>query len=88
MQSKQYWRDWFLGLTNQFLDVKIAKVLLLAEKERMDKDLTIANMQGRFRLNVLHNVGHCMHEDDPLNTARQLHLMITSFRVPVSISDS
>jgi protein phosphatase methylesterase 1 len=44
MQSKQYWKDWFLGLTQQFLNVKIPKLLLLAEKERMDKDLTIANM--------------------------------------------
>ena len=77
-----------MGLTKQFLDVKIAKLMLLAEKERMDKDLTIANMQGKFRLNVLHNVGHCMHEDDPLNTARELHKMVIAFRVPVSISDS
>jgi protein phosphatase methylesterase 1 len=46
---------------------------MLAERERMDKDLTIAQMQGRFRLVVLHETGHYMHEDDFKNTAAQFH---------------
>ena len=44
MDSKQYWKDWFAGLTHDFLEIKLPKLLLLAEKERMDKELTIANM--------------------------------------------
>lgn len=31
---------------------------MLAEKERLDKDLTVAQMQGKFRLVVLQNTGH------------------------------
>ncbi len=34
--------EWFLGLTKAFLNVRIPKILMLAEKERMDKELTVA----------------------------------------------
>ena len=43
---------------------------MTAEKERMDKELTIAQMQGKFRLSVLYNVGHYMQEDDFKGTAK------------------
>jgi len=42
IKSEQYWMNWFKGLTNSFLSLKIPKILMLAEKERMDKELTIA----------------------------------------------
>ena len=42
INSEQYWMNWFTGLTNSFLSLKIPKILMLAEKERMDKELTIA----------------------------------------------
>lgn len=44
MKSEKYWMSWFKGLTGSFLNVHIPKLLMLAEKERMDKDLTIAQM--------------------------------------------
>lgn len=34
--------DWFRGLTNSFLSIRIPKILMLAERERMDKELTVA----------------------------------------------
>jgi len=42
MKSETHWISWFKGLTNSFLDIKVPKLLMTAEKERMDKDLTIA----------------------------------------------
>ena len=42
MKSEKHWMSWFKGLTSCFLSVHIPKLLMLAEKERMDKDLTIA----------------------------------------------
>ena len=45
--------EWFKGLTDSFLKISIPKLLMLAEKERMDKDLTIAQMQGKFKLVVI-----------------------------------
>ena len=38
---------------------------MLAGIERMDKDLTIAQMQGKYKLSIMRNVGHIMHEDKP-----------------------
>ena len=47
MASKPYWESWFKGLTQCFLGVKVPKQLLLAGSDRMDKELTIAQMQGK-----------------------------------------
>lgn len=44
LKSSQHWTSWFKGLTNSFLGVKFPKLLMVAEKERMDKELTIAHM--------------------------------------------
>ncbi len=52
--------------------MKIPKMLLLADSDRMDKELTIAHMQGRFKLMVLENVGHIIHEDEPRKVAQIL----------------
>ena len=35
----------------------------------MDKELMIAQMEGKFKLVVLENVGHCVQEDSPLKLA-------------------
>jgi len=70
MASKEHWVSWFRGLTNDFLGLKYPKILLLAGSDRMDKDLTIAHMQGKFRMIVLHDVGHVVHEDDPNGTEK------------------
>ena len=40
-------------------------MLLLAGSDRMDKELTIAHMQGKFKLVVVDNVGHVIQEDRP-----------------------
>lgn len=55
---------WFKGLSTSFLNVPFAKILLLAGAERMDKELTIAHMQGKFRLKVIYDVGHSVQEDN------------------------
>lgn len=48
LASQQYWTGWFKGLTESFLESPLKKQLLLAGSERMDKELTIAQMQGKF----------------------------------------
>lgn len=58
MATKPYWIEWFKGLTDIFLNLRIPKQLLLAGNERMDKELTIAHMQGKFKMVVVENVGH------------------------------
>ena len=41
------------------------KQLLLAASDRMDQELTIAHMQGKFKMVVIDNVGHVIQEDRP-----------------------
>lgn len=64
MESKKYWNEWFEGLTKVFLKVSIPKELVMAGPERMDKELTIGHMQGKFKLVNYNNVGHFVHEDN------------------------
>jgi protein phosphatase methylesterase 1 len=79
--------DWFKGLTEAFLSIRIPKLLLLAEKDRMDKELMIAQMQGKFKMVVLFHVGHVMQEDDAPNTALNIYLMITQFKIPMNLAE-
>jgi protein phosphatase methylesterase 1 len=79
--------DWFEGLTKIFLNIKIPKILLLAGCERMDKELTIAQMQGKFKLCVINNVGHIIHEDNPTETYHIIDDFIKTFRIPAKVKD-
>jgi len=67
-----YWTSWFTGLSNKFLSVRAARLLVLAGAERLDKELMIGQMQGKFQLVVLTGVGHMVHEDDPPKLAEVL----------------
>ncbi|KAF9301235.1 Protein phosphatase methylesterase 1 [Mortierella antarctica] len=70
--SEQYWKEWFTGLTQKFLSSRTAKLLILAGTDRLDKDMTIAQMQGKFQMLVFPNSGHAVQEDDPGRMAREL----------------
>lgn len=54
--------DWFKGLSNKFIAAKPSKLLVLAGADKLDTPLMIAQMQGKFQLNVIQNVGHCLQE--------------------------
>jgi hypothetical protein len=54
--------DWFTGLSSQFLVARTARLLVLAGTERLDKELMIGQMQGKFQMVVVPNVGHMVHE--------------------------
>ncbi|KAG8171946.1 hypothetical protein JTE90_016984, partial [Oedothorax gibbosus] len=64
-KTEKFWNGWFEGLSNMFLSTSIPKLLLLAGVDRLDKDLTIGQMQGKFQMQVLPQCGHAVHEDDP-----------------------
>lgn len=64
--TEVYWRGWFEGLSQQFLDSPSpAKMLLLAGIDTLDRALTIGQMQGKFQMEVLPECGHAVHEDVP-----------------------
>ena len=64
-QTEKHWPGWFHGLSSTFLSVPTAKLLLLAGIDRLDKELTVGQMQGKFQMQVLPQCGHAVHEDVP-----------------------
>ena len=81
MESKPFWNEWFIGLTKAFLSCTIPKTLMLAGIERMDKDLTITQMQGKYKLSIVRGVGHFMHEDKPEDVMKEIKDFIATFRI-------
>ena len=73
LKSSPYWRDWFIGLSELFLNAKVSKMLMLADTDRLDKPLTIGQMQGKYQLAVMGGgVGHTVHEDSPQRVAEKI----------------
>lgn len=54
--SAPYWRGWYEGMSELFLTVKAPKILMLAGSDRLDKTLTIGQMQGKFQMSLLPQV--------------------------------
>lgn len=70
--TEPYWESWFTGMSQKFLRGRGAKILMLAGTDRLDKDLMIGQMQGKFQLVVLPEAGHFIQEDVPDRTAELL----------------
>ncbi|OQD73074.1 hypothetical protein PENDEC_c017G05866 [Penicillium decumbens] len=70
--TKPFWENWFIGLSRKFLDARGGKLLLLAGTDRLDKELMIGQMQGKYQLQVFPEAGHFVQEDQPIKTAQVL----------------
>ncbi|KAI0906376.1 protein phosphatase methylesterase 1 [Ustulina deusta] len=70
--TQPYWENWFAGLSGKFLAGKGGKLLLLAGTDRLDTELTIGQMQGKYNLQVFPEAGHFIHEDLPEKIAISL----------------
>ncbi|KJZ78364.1 Protein phosphatase methylesterase 1 [Hirsutella minnesotensis 3608] len=67
--TQPFWEGWFVGLSKKFLHAKGGKLLLLAGTDRLDTELTIGQMQGKYALQVFPEAGHFIQEDIPEQTA-------------------
>lgn len=67
--TERYWATWFQDLSTKFLRVRAGRMLVLAGTDRLDKPLTIGQMQGKYQLEVLPEVGHFVQEDAPMRFA-------------------
>ncbi|CAK7264776.1 Protein phosphatase methylesterase 1 [Sporothrix epigloea] len=67
--TQPFWEGWFVGLSKKFLSARGGKLLLLAGTDRLDTELTIGQMQGKYALQVFPEAGHFIHEDLPEKTA-------------------
>jgi protein phosphatase methylesterase 1 len=52
-------------MSKRFLGGRGAKLLVLAGTDRLDKELMIGQMQGKFQLEVIPEAGHFVQEDVP-----------------------
>ncbi|OEL14679.1 Protein phosphatase methylesterase 1 [Dichanthelium oligosanthes] len=64
-QTEKYWKGWYEGLSEKFLSCPVQKILLLAGTDRLDRALTIGQMQGKFQMVVIRHTGHAIQEDVP-----------------------
>lgn len=70
--TRAFWNGWFQELSEKFLKVRGGKLLMLAGTDRLDKTLTLAQIQGKFQMTILNHVGHLVHEDAPEEVASHL----------------
>lgn len=47
-KTEKFWTGWFKGLSQKFLDIRIPKLLLLANIHGLDTTLTVGQMQGKM----------------------------------------
>jgi protein phosphatase methylesterase 1 len=72
-QTEPFWTGWFTDLSSMFLNCPVtAKLLLLAGIDRLDRTLTVGQMQGKFQMQVLPKCGHVVHEDVPDKVAEAI----------------
>ncbi|RPB19857.1 protein phosphatase methylesterase [Terfezia boudieri ATCC MYA-4762] len=72
VKTQPFWEGWFVGLSKKFLEAKGGKLLILAGTDRLDRELMIGQMQGKYQLLVIPEVGHFVHEDAPEKVASSL----------------
>ncbi|KAJ2555002.1 hypothetical protein EV175_002400 [Coemansia sp. RSA 1933] len=65
LPSQKFWYGWYSGLSSTFVSAPAAKLLILAGSDRLDKELLVAQMQGKFQLELLPAAGHTIQEDLP-----------------------
>lgn len=69
VDTEPFWKGWFEGMNKAFLNARVPKILAIASPDRLDKEMTIAHMQGKFQLEVSYHTSHHVHEDDPRGIA-------------------
>ncbi|XP_066348971.1 uncharacterized protein [Miscanthus floridulus] len=80
-QTEKYWKGWYEGLSDKFLSCPVQKILLLAGTDRLDRALTIGQMQGKFQMVVVRHTGHAIQEDVPEEFASHLLNFISRNRI-------
>uniref|UniRef100_A0A0D9W5D9 Protein phosphatase methylesterase 1 n=1 Tax=Leersia perrieri TaxID=77586 RepID=A0A0D9W5D9_9ORYZ len=80
-ETEKYWKGWYEGLSEKFLSCPVQKILLLAGTDRLDRALTIGQMQGKFQMVVVRHTGHAIQEDVPEEFASYILNFITRNKI-------
>jgi len=81
LQTKDFWEEWFKGLSKSFLAVPLPKQLIMAGSDRLDKELIIGQMQGKFKYQIITESGHIVQEDNPKALAKSFKDFIAIFHI-------
>ncbi|KAL0209549.1 hypothetical protein RCL1_008387 [Eukaryota sp. TZLM3-RCL] len=79
LDNEPFWRTWFEGSFEHFIKFNEGKLLIVADINRLDRRAVIDQMAGKFQVEVLRNVGHSVHEDDPVGVSRLLSVFFARF---------
>ncbi|CCW62758.1 unnamed protein product, partial [Phytomonas sp. EM1] len=72
------WGEWFTGLDRAFVGLPVVKMLCLASAERLDTELMVAQMQGKFQLEVIGNgCGHYVMDDAPAELGSKIRRFVS-----------
>ena len=80
-RTEPHWVGWFQGLSSLFLSSPVPKVLILAGTDRLDRELTLGQIQGKYQFNVLPKCGHVVHEDAPESVADIIGDFLVRFKL-------
>ncbi|KAG5495391.1 hypothetical protein GH5_03052 [Leishmania sp. Ghana 2012 LV757] len=76
-KMESVWGGWFTGLDEAFISLPCAKMLCTANAERLDKALTVAQMQGKFQFEVIGNgCGHYVMDDATLTIVAKVRRFV------------
>jgi protein phosphatase methylesterase 1 len=87
-KTEKFWKDWFRGLSTKFLNVHVPKLLLLAGVDRLDKELMVGQMQGKFQMQILPLCGHAVHEDAPEAVSDALSSFMLRYKFTEPVEDA
>lgn len=85
-KTEPFWQGWFTDLSKLFLSTPVPKVLILAGVDRLDKELSIGQMQGKFQMQVLSGCGHLIQEDVPDQVAEILASFLLRYKLVESMN--
>lgn len=81
--SVEYWAGWFAGLSDLFLKCPVRwKALVVSQVDKLDAELTVGQMQGKFQLVVVPGTGHFVHEIAPGQTCSRVAQFMTQHVAP------
>ncbi|KAL8273736.1 hypothetical protein Esti_002336 [Eimeria stiedai] len=81
MATEPYWEGWFRGMSQAFLSSRCVKILICSSSDRLDKELMIAHMQGKFQVQIVSGSGHVIEEDQPAELCRVVQTFVTRYRL-------
>jgi protein phosphatase methylesterase 1 len=92
MVSRFITHNLLVDLSKKFLSLPCGKMLMLASTDRLDNELMVGQMQGKFQIVLFSETGHNIHEDASLKVAESLAeflkwnapLIVKKFDIPLN----